>query len=31
MGGIKMSKSKVYFTDFRTKLGEGLPTYRYGQ
>ena len=21
-----MSKSKVYFTDFRTKLGEGLPT-----
>ena len=26
MGGIKMSKSKVYFTDFRTKLGEGLPT-----
>ena len=26
MRGIKMSKSKVYFTDFRTKLGEGLPT-----
>ena len=21
-----MEKSKVYFTDFRTKLGEGLPT-----
>ena len=25
-GGIIMTKSKVYFTDFRTKLGEGLPT-----
>lgn len=21
-----MEKSKVYYTDFRTKLGEGLPT-----
>ena len=21
-----MAKSKVYYTDFRTKLGEGLPT-----
>lgn len=21
-----MEKSKVYFTDFRTRLGEGLPT-----
>ena len=21
-----MEKSKVYFTDFRTKLGEGLPS-----
>ena len=25
-GSFDMAKSKVYYTDFRTKLGEGLPT-----